>query len=83
MIVDPHSLQVPLLCLIRKSAPNILWSVGGVANNQLLQVRKESLALMVRISLMSLLAHSRGLRVPNRLAKGLGGIGRIGHRATD
>ena len=83
MIVDPHCLQVPVLCLIWKAAPNILWSVGGVANNQLLQVRKDNLALMARISLMSLFAHSKRLRLPKRFAKSLGGIGRIGYRATD
>jgi len=42
MIVDPHSLQVPVLCLIWKSAPNILWSIGGAADNQFLQIRKDN-----------------------------------------
>ena len=83
MIVDPHCLQVPILCLIWKSAPNILWSVGGVANNQLLQVRKESLALVAKMWLMSLLAHSGRLRMPKRFTKSLGGIRHLGYRTTD
>ena len=76
MIIDPHSLQVPFLCLIWKSAPNILWSVGGAANNQLLELRKDNLALMARMSVMSLFAKSNR----PRLTKWLGGIRRFGYR---
>ncbi|HUN98478.1 MAG TPA: hypothetical protein VMU69_19880 [Bradyrhizobium sp.] len=76
MIVDPHSLQVPILCLIWKSAPNILWSIGGAANNQFLQMRKDNLALMARLSLVSLFANARR----PRLSKWLGGIARLGYR---
>lgn len=77
MIVDPHSLQVPVLCLIWKSAPNILWSIGGAADNQFLQIRKDNLALMAKLSLMSLYANSKR---PG-LLKWLGGIRRLGYRA--
>ncbi|HVX78641.1 MAG TPA: hypothetical protein VHB49_21120 [Bradyrhizobium sp.] len=76
MIVDPHSLQIPFLCLVWKSAPNILWSIGGAANNHFLQIRKDNLALMARISLMSLLAGSQR----PRLAKWLGSARRLGYR---
>jgi hypothetical protein len=76
MIVDPHSLQVPVFCLIWKSAPNILWSLGGAADNQFLQIRKDNLALMARLSLMSLYAGSKR----PRLLKWLGGIRRLGYR---
>jgi hypothetical protein len=76
MIVDPHCLQVPVFCLIWKSAPNILWSIGGAADNQFLQIRKDNFALMARLSLMSLFANSRRAR----LSKWLGGIRRLGYR---
>jgi hypothetical protein len=69
MIVDPHSLQVPFICLIWKSAPSILWSIGGAANNQLLHIRKDNLALMARVSLMSLFANSKRSRLANGSAQ--------------
>lgn len=68
MIFDPHSLQVSFVCLVWKSAPNILWSIGGVADNQFLQIRKDNLVLMARVSLMS------------HLSKWLSGIARLGYR---
>lgn len=76
MIIDPHSLQVPFVCLVWKSAPNILWSVGGAADNQFLQIRKDNLVLMARLSLTSLFAKPRR----PRLWKWLGGIARLGYR---
>jgi hypothetical protein len=76
MIVDPHSLQVSFVCLVWKSVPNILWSIGGAADNQFLQIRKDNLALMAKVSLMSLFANSR----PPHLAKWLSGIARFGYR---
>jgi hypothetical protein len=76
MIVDPHSLQVSFVCLVWKSAPNILWSIGGAANNQFLQIRRDNLLLMARISLMSLLADSKR----RRLSKWLGSARRLGYR---
>jgi hypothetical protein len=78
MIVDPHSLQAPILCLIWKSAPNILWGLSGAANNQLLEIRKDSLALMLRASLMSLSAKSK----KPRLSKWLGAVRRMGYHTT-
>jgi hypothetical protein len=63
MMVDPHILQVPCLCLLWKAAPNILWSLGGAANNHFLQVRRDNPAIMAaRISLMSWLSSYRGKR---------------------
>jgi hypothetical protein len=63
MMVDPYNLQLPFFCLLWKAAPNILWSLGGAAHNQFLQVRRDNLAIMAaRISLMSLLGDYRGLR---------------------
>ena len=56
MIVDLSHPGLPYLCLIWRSAPNILWSVGSVAHSQLLQVRKDNLFLMLRVSLMLLFA---------------------------
>jgi hypothetical protein len=74
-MIDPHSLQVPILCLIWKSAPNILWSLGGAADNQLLQIRKDNLALIARASLMSLFANSKR----PRLSRWLGAVRRHGY----
>jgi hypothetical protein len=63
MMLDPHDLQLPFFCLLWKAAPNILWSLGGAAHNQFLQVRRDNPAIMaVRLSLMSLLGDYRGLR---------------------
>jgi hypothetical protein len=57
MMVDPHSLGLPCLCLLWKAAPSIVWSLSGAAHNQLLPFRRDNPTLMaVRISLMSLLA---------------------------
>jgi hypothetical protein len=61
--VDPHTLQMPFFCLLWKAAPNILWSVGGAAHNQFLQLRRDNPAIIAaRLSLMSLLAEYRGKR---------------------
>ena len=76
MIVDPHSLQIPFVCLAWKFAPNILWSIGGAADNQFLQIRKDNLVLMARVSLMSLFVNSRR----RHLSKLLNGIARFGYR---
>lgn len=63
MMVDPHTLQPPFLCLLWKGAPNVLWSLGGAAHNQFLQVRRDNPAIMAaRIWLMSLLSNYRGGR---------------------
>jgi hypothetical protein len=57
MMVDPHNLGLPCLCLLWKAAPGLVWSLSGAAHNQLLPLRRDNPALMaVRISLMSLLA---------------------------
>ena len=54
MISDIHNLQLPLLCQLSKSAPNILWSVGSSLQNQFLQVGGANSAVMAaRISLQS------------------------------
>jgi len=54
MISDIHNFQLPLLCQLSKSAPNILWSVGSSLQNQFLQVGRGNAAVMVaRISLQS------------------------------
>ena len=52
MIVDLYHPGLPYLCLLWKSAPNILWSVGSLAHSQLLQVRKDNLLVMLRVSLL-------------------------------
>jgi hypothetical protein len=74
-MIDPHSLQVSFVCLIWKSAPNILWSIGGAADNQLLQIRKDNLALIARASLMSLFAKPKR----PRLLKWLGAVRRLAY----
>ena len=57
MMLDPHNPGLPLLCLLWKAGPNILWSLGGAAHNQFLQFRSDNLIIMAaRISLASLLA---------------------------
>lgn len=56
MIVDLYHPGLPYLCLLWKSAPNILWSVGSLAHSQSLQVRKDNLLVMLRVSLMLLFA---------------------------
>lgn len=75
MIVDPHSVQVPVLCLIWKSAPSILWSLSGAANNQLLEIRRDNLALMARAWLISLSANWNR----PRLSRWLGAVRRVGY----
>jgi len=63
MMVDPHNLQLPFFCLLWKAAPNILWSLGGAAHSQFLQVRRDNPAIMAaRLSLMSLLVDFRSKR---------------------
>jgi hypothetical protein len=63
MMMDPHNLQLPFFCLLWKAAPNILWSLGGAAHNQFLQVRRDNPAIMAaRLWLMSLLGDYCGLR---------------------
>jgi hypothetical protein len=58
MMVDLHNLQLPLLCQLSRSAPNILWSVGSSLQNQFLQVGGDNPAVMAaRISFKSLLAN--------------------------
>ena len=62
MMVDPHSLGFeslgfPCLCLLWKAAPSVLSSLGGLAQSQLLDLRRDSPVLMAaRISLMSFIA---------------------------
>jgi hypothetical protein len=54
MISDIHNLQLPFLCQLSKSAPNILWSAGNSLHNQFLQVGSGNPAVMVaKISLRS------------------------------
>ena len=61
MMVDPHILELPCLCVLWKAAPNILWSLSGASHNQFLQVRRDNPAIVAaRLSLMSLLADYRG-----------------------
>jgi hypothetical protein len=61
MITDLHNLQLPLLCQLSKSTPNLLWSLGTSVHNQFLQVGRGSPAVMVaRISLKSLLERQAG-----------------------
>jgi hypothetical protein len=66
MIVDLYHPGLPYLCLLWKSAPNILWSVGSVAHSQLLQVRKDNLLVMLRVSLMLLFADRAAKQRPSR-----------------
>jgi hypothetical protein len=73
MMLDPHNPGVSFLCLVWKAGPNILWSLGGAAHNQFLQIRRDNLIIVAaRISLMSLLADFAGKPrtvKPDRLAK--------------
>jgi hypothetical protein len=47
MIADIHSFQLPLVCELSKSTPNILWSLGSSLHNQFLQVGKGNPAVIV------------------------------------
>jgi hypothetical protein len=61
MITDLHNLQLPLLCQLSKSAPNILWSLGSSVHNQFLQVGRGNPAVVAaKISLNSLLERQAG-----------------------
>jgi hypothetical protein len=61
MMMDFHNLQLPLLCQLSKSAPNILWSVGSSVQNQFLQVGHGNPAVMAaKISLKSFLDRPAG-----------------------
>jgi hypothetical protein len=58
MMVDPHSLGLPCLCLLCKAAPGIASSLGSAAQNQVLEFRRDNPVLMAaRISLMSFVAN--------------------------
>ncbi len=84
MMVDLHDLQLPLFCLLWKAAPNILWSLGGAAHNQFLQVRRDNPAIMAaRISLMSLRSDYRGRRRTSKRidAKPADSLARLDYRA--
>ncbi len=62
MIADVHNLQLPFLCQLSKSTPNILWSVASSLHNQVLQIGRGNPAVMVaKISFQSLLeSHKLG-----------------------
>jgi hypothetical protein len=61
MISDIHNLQLPLLCQLSKSTPNILWSVGTSLHNQFWQVGRGNPAVMAaRISFNSVLERHSG-----------------------
>jgi len=73
MMMDFHNLQLPFLCQLSKSAPNILWSVGSSVHNQFLQVGRGNAAVMAaKISLKSFL---------DRPARKMPAAARIAHRA--
>jgi hypothetical protein len=61
MMTDLHNLQLPLLCQLSKSAPNILWSLGSLFHNQFLQFGRGNPAVMVaRVFFKSLLEWQAG-----------------------
>jgi hypothetical protein len=65
-MMDLHNLQLPFLCQLSKSAPNILWSVGSSVHNQFLQVGRGNPAVMAaKISLKSFLDRPAG-KMPGR-----------------
>ena len=56
MMMDFHNLQLPFLCQLSKSTPNILWRVGSSVHNQFLQVGRGNPAVIAaKISLKSFL----------------------------
>jgi hypothetical protein len=64
MISDIHNLQLPLLCQLSKSTPNILWSVGSSLHNQFLQVCSGNPAVMVaRMSFNAVLDRHAGKKL--------------------
>ena len=93
MMVDPHSLGfqslgfqslgfeslgLPCLCLLWKAAPGVLSSLGGLAQSQLLDLRRDSPVLMAaRISLMSFVAD---YTAKPRTAKQADGPGALDYR---
>jgi hypothetical protein len=81
MMVDPHSLgfQLPCLCLLWKAAPSVVSSLGGAAQSQLLELRRDNPALIAaRLFLMSL--HADYAAKP-RKAKETAGLARLDYRA--
>jgi hypothetical protein len=65
VIAEMHNFQLPLLCQLSKSAPNILWSVGSSVHNQFLLVGSGNPAVMAaRISLKSMLKRHNGRARP-------------------
>jgi hypothetical protein len=71
MMVDPHSLGLPCLCLLWKAAPGVASSLGSAAQNQLLEFRRDNPVLMAaRISLMSFVAKA----TPSKHADGPGAL---------
>ena len=52
-----QNLELPCLCLLWKAAPGVLSSLGGLAQSQLLDLRRDNPVVMAaRISLMSFIA---------------------------
>jgi hypothetical protein len=64
MIANVHNLQLPFLCQLSNSAPNILWSVGSVFHNQPLQVARSNPAVIIaKVSLQLFFeGHIKGRR---------------------
>jgi hypothetical protein len=47
MIADIHNFQLPFLCQLSKSAPNVLWTVRGFLSENPLQVARSNPAVIV------------------------------------
>jgi hypothetical protein len=79
MMVDPHSLGLPCLCLLWKAAPGVASSLGSAAQNQFLEFRRDNPVLMAaRISLMSFVAD---YAAKPRTANQADGPGALNYRA--
>jgi hypothetical protein len=69
-VMDLHNLELLFVCMLSKSAPNILWTVRGLLSDNLLQVARSSPAIAVaKISLQSLFERKSGPASLPRSAK--------------
>lgn len=79
MIAEIHNLQLPSICQLLRSAPNILCSVGNSLLNQSLQINKfKTTATFMKTILRSLLEGLELNGSPDACSRGIEPISRAG-----